>query len=105
MNLALDWLKGKSLVKVEKKDYSWFFTFAHGSSITTESFWRLLDSERLVVTDGDHGQLFGLKEPVDAAKCVMELVGTKKIIGYSCSEICSDLFLSFEDNVQIQFFN
>jgi hypothetical protein len=105
MNSNLDWLKGKILANVDKKDFSWFFTFAQGGSITTETFWRLLDSERLVVASGDHDQLFGLKEPVDAAKRVMATIGAKKIIDYSCLEVCSDLILFFEDKMQIQLLN
>jgi hypothetical protein len=105
MNSELDWLIGQSLAKVEKKDFSWFFAFSDAGSITTESFWRLLDLRRLVVADGDHDQLFGLKEPVDATKRVMEAVGAKKIISYSLSKICSDLILCFENKIELQFFN
>jgi hypothetical protein len=105
MNPALDWLKGKSLANVEKKDFTWFFTFAQGGSVATESFWRLVTSERLVVASGDHDQIFGLKEPVNAAKRVMATVGVKKTIDYSCSEVCSDLILCFDDKIQLQFLN
>ncbi|MGI8965775.1 MAG: hypothetical protein ACR2H1_06760 [Limisphaerales bacterium] len=103
MSQALDWLKGRSVTKVEKKDFSWFFTFVQGGSIATESFWRLITPERLAVASGDHGQLFGLKEPVDAAKCVMSAIEGKTIIDYSCSDVCSDLILCFENEIQLQF--
>jgi hypothetical protein len=105
MIATLDWLKGKSLVNVEGKGFSWFFAFTEGGSIATESFWRLLDSERLVVSSEDHEQLFGLKEPVDAAKSVTKVVGAKKITEYSCSEVCSDLILRFENKIELQFLN
>ncbi|NOS69174.1 MAG: hypothetical protein HOP33_04510 [Verrucomicrobia bacterium] len=105
MNPTLDWLKGQSLINVEKKDFTWGFSFAQSGSIVTESFWRLVTIERLAVASEDHDQLFGLQEPVDAAKRVMALVGSKKIINYSYSEVCSDLILRFEDKKQLQFLN
>ena len=103
MNPNLDWLLNQRLVKVEKKDFTWFFTFAEGGSIATESFWRLVTPERLAVASEDHGQLFGLKEPVDAAKLVMSAIEGKTIIDYSCSDACSDLILCFECKIQLQF--
>ena len=105
MNPNLDWLLNQRLVKVEKKDFTWFFTFAEGGSIATESFWRLVTPERLAVASEDHGQLFGLKEPVDAAKLVMSAIEGKTIIDYSCSDACSDLILCFEGKIQLQFLN
>jgi hypothetical protein len=105
MNAELTWLKGKSLANVGKKDFSWVFSFMQGGFIATETFWRLVDSERLVIASGDHDQLFGLKEPVDAVRRVMATIGTNKIVGYLCSEVCSDLILSFEGNKQLHFFN
>jgi hypothetical protein len=105
MSPELDWLKGKSLIKVENSEYSWSFNFEHCGYVMTETLWRLSDSERLVVASDDHGQLFGLEEPVDAAKRVMEVVGTKKIFDYSYSKIFSDLILYFEDKIELQFLN
>ena len=66
-NPDLTWLVGLQLKAVEKKDYSWFFTFDDGGSIATESFWRLITIEGVAVTSEDHGHQFGLPAPVDAA--------------------------------------
>jgi hypothetical protein len=103
MKPHLDWLLNQRLSQVEKKDFSWFFTFAQSGSIATESFWRLITPERILVTSEDHGHLFGLKEPVDAAKCVMSTIENRMITHYSCPDICSDLILYFEDKIELQF--
>jgi hypothetical protein len=105
MNSSLNWLKGKTLANVRKQDFSWFFTFTGGGSVATEQLWRLVNPQRLVVASEDHEQLFGLKEPVDATSRVMATIGTKKLIDYSCSKVCSDLILNFEDEIQIEFLN
>jgi len=101
----LDWLKENRVNSVEKRDYSWIFTFKTGDSVATETFWRIVNPERIVVTSSDHGELFGLKQPVDAAKCAMDELGNNTIVDYSCPEFCTDLILTFENKARLQFFN
>ncbi|MDQ6632206.1 MAG: hypothetical protein M3Y82_10705 [Verrucomicrobiota bacterium] len=105
MTPALNWLTGSGLAKVEKKDYSWFFNFEQGGHIVTESFWRLVTPERIAVTSEDHEQLFGLKEPVNAAERVMTTIKNRTIGHYLFSNICSDLILYFEDKIELHFLN
>ena len=66
ISLLLD----KRLEQVVKDDFSWGFTFSGGLNLRVECLWRLLVSERVVITSEDHGQPFGLPAPVD---CVGEL--------------------------------
>lgn len=62
----MTWLIGRTINKVEKLDYSWFFVLNDGGSIATESPWRLVTSQGIVVTSEDHGHPFGLPAPVNA---------------------------------------
>ena len=64
-------LVSQTLRSVEKKDYSWFFVFADDISIVTESPWRFLDQDRIIITSEDHGHQFGLPAPVDAGESVL----------------------------------
>jgi hypothetical protein len=73
-------LVGQTLRSVEKKDYSWFFVFADDISIVTESTWRLLSEDGIIVTSEDHGHQFGLPAPVDAAERVLAGVSRKAVV-------------------------
>ena len=64
-------LIGHQLLSIKKKDYSWFFVFGEEVSLVTESPWRLISEERIIVASQDHGQQFGLPKPVDAAEGVL----------------------------------
>jgi hypothetical protein len=87
---------GRRIEAVEKKDYSWFFSFDDGS-IATESFWRLITTHGVVVTSEDHGQKFGLPAPVDAAEVIKKEVGGKVVDQFILDEQTGDLSLHCGD--------
>jgi len=101
----LTWLVGKQLIEASKKDFTWFFVFSDGGSIATESFWRLLASRGIEATTTDDGQLFGLKEPLDASERVLAATQEKKILEIQIAQRTSDLSLVFEKGVRIDFLN
>jgi hypothetical protein len=92
-------------VEVEKKDYTWFFVFSGPITLSIDSAWRLITKDGIVVTSDDHGQQFGLKEPVDAGERVMIATKQKKVFAYRIAERTSDLLLQFEDDVLLEFLN
>jgi hypothetical protein len=96
-NSDLTWLVGRQLKVVEKKDYSWFFTFDDGSSIATESFWRLITTDGVAVTSEDHGQQFGLPAPVDAAELAKTKIGGTTVDRFTLDEQTGDLSICFSD--------
>jgi hypothetical protein len=97
-------LVGQVLSSLEKKDYSWCFVFADEMSIVTESFWRFLTAEGIVVTSEDHGHQFGLPAPVDATERVLADVSRLTVIGASITRPASDLIVDFGRGVHLQFF-
>jgi hypothetical protein len=103
MKPNFDWLLKQRLSQVEKKDFTWIFSFEAGGSVNTQSMWRLVTPSGIFVTSEDHEQLFGLPAPVDAGKRVMDTIQNKRISSYSCERPCSDLMISFEGGAQIQF--
>ena len=105
MTADLSWLVGKRLVEAAKKDYSWLFTFSDGGSIVTESGWRLVTKNGIEVASADHGQIFGLKQPVDAGTRVLIATKERKIIDFRLAERTSDLVVRFEGDVSLEFLN
>lgn len=96
-------LIGQYLRSVEKKDHTWFFKFADDITITTESSWRFMDMERIIVTSEDHGHQFGLPAPVDAAEMVLTRVTEQKVKDVSVSKPTGDLSIEFKQQLHLQF--
>ncbi len=105
MPAELAWLVGRRLVQVAKIDYSWRFTLTDGGIIMTESGWRLVTQKGIEVASEDHGQIFGLKEPVDASARVIAAINGKKILAVTITERTSDLSLRFDEQVTLEFLN
>ena len=94
-------LVGEQLLSVEKRDYSWFFGFSGEVFLATETSWRLINDDRIVVTSEDHGHQFGLPEPVDAVSVLSSIVGrTVERVGIDASS--GDLTLEFSGRVRLQ---
>ena len=96
-------LIGQSVVSIENKDHSWFVTLSGGDSIATESTWRLVAKERIVVTSEDHGHQFGLPVPVDAAKRVTDTLKSDPITHASHDSSTGDLLLGFSSGRYLEF--
>jgi hypothetical protein len=94
---------GALLRSVEKKDYSWFFAFGDPLRIVTESPWRFITPEGIIVTSEDHGQQFGLPQPVDAGERVMSRLTALQVQSVSCDPKTGDLCVSFADKLYLQF--
>ncbi len=102
MKADIQALVGNPLCSVEKKDYSWFFVFAEQTSIVTESPWRFIVPESIVVTSEDHGQPFGLPQPVDAARGVLSRTGSLLVTAASIHPTTGDLTERLGD-LELQF--
>jgi hypothetical protein len=94
-------LVGSQLIGIVAREYDWVFDFAGGVSIVAESHWRLIDEGRVVLTDEDHGQKFGLKEPVDALPLVQTELNDSEVLRAEFSPV-SDLLLSFANGRGLQ---
>jgi hypothetical protein len=103
--LDMTWLVGRIIEKCEKIDYSWFFILDDGSSIGTESPWRLVTANGIVVASEDDGHPFGLPAPVNAVDRVTNTVGHNPIRRFELREGTSDLVLHFAGDAVIEFLN
>ena len=97
-------LIGQMLTSIEKRDHSWLFMFAAEISIVTESPWRLLTADRIVVASEDHGHQFGLSASVDAAERVLAGVSGKSVVAASIIRPAADLMVDFGGGAQLQFY-
>jgi len=95
-------LIGRQLLSLEKKDFSWFFAFGPGVTLTTESPWRLLDQGRIVVSSEDHGHQFGLPAPVDAGLRVLSRAAGRTVEAASVASDSGDLILQFSGHVFLE---
>ena len=98
----VDALVGHSLRSVVLKDYSWIFTFADDVSVWTESAWRFMDSEHIVITSEDHQHKFGLPAPVDAAEWVMSRVRASTVTAASIRAGTGDLRVRFGERHELE---
>jgi len=94
---------GTSLRSLERKDYSWFFVFGDSLRIDTESFWRFVAPEGIIVTSEDHGHQFGLPQPVGAAQRVTSRLAGHRIQSVGCDPQTGDLLVTFEERLCLQF--
>jgi|GEM_PF-1426077 len=96
-------LIGLSLQSLDKRDDSWFFIFADGLSIVTESPWRFVTAEGICVTSEDHGHPFGLPAPVDAAARMLSGTAEQTILSAAIDPLIGDLTIEFTNQIYLQF--
>ena len=96
-------LIGRQLTAVEKRDYSWIFRFGDDAGVMTESAWRLMDGNRIVVASEDHGHKFGLPAPVDAVSKLQSFIVGRTVEAAEISMSSGDLIVAFGGTMQLQF--
>jgi hypothetical protein len=95
MEPDITWLIGRRLAEVGKVDYTWFFRLDDGSTIVTESTWRMVTPRGVAVTSEDHGPRFGLPAPLDAADAVRKEIAGLAVTGCNLDARTGDLSLQF----------
>jgi hypothetical protein len=103
-SLMLASLQGASLENVPDLEAAgvWRFGFTSGW-LTVECAWRAVSTGRIVLGSEDHGQKFGLPEPVDAVSRVLALLGKKTVVGVEIDSLTSDLSIQFADDSESTF--
>lgn len=105
MNEHLDfrWMHGQHITDVlETSSVFWQFRLSNSGSITVESFWRLIREGRIAVTGDDHGQQFGLPEPIDAASRVLSILAGAVIQRVEIRDGTADLFIEFDPPFRLE---
>ena len=87
---------------VEFDDYSWFFRFSDAESLRAGCLWRLMRNGRLSLTSNDHGQKFGLTQPVDAVLLAAASLTGKEVVSIAWSDETGDLGIILGDDLVLQ---
>jgi hypothetical protein len=99
---ALVSLKGSRLVEITPEEHVWYFRFDPPFTLSVECVWRVTSEGRIVVTDEDHNQMFGLPEPVDAADLVRRTVGASLVADVALRGPSSDLIVTFANGASLE---
>ena len=91
-------------IRLDKEAQEWVFNFSDDVFVRISTPWRIINNEQILQTSGDEGQIYGLPQPVNVSKNVMNILKDKKITGFANDTITADLTFEFEGNLKIQTF-
>jgi Family of unknown function (DUF6188) len=99
-------LEGRTLSKIEKlpPDY-WVFQFGSDVVLSTQSEWRVLSPEAILLTSEDDGQQYGLPKPVDAQASVRELLENRVVAKVDVDQASADFTIHFDNGTALQIVN
>jgi hypothetical protein len=99
-------LEGLTVSKIEKlpPDY-WVFQFGNGVVLSTQSQWRLLSQNAILLTSKDDGQQYGLPEPVDAVARIRELLESRVVSEVEVDQASADFTVYFDNGTVLQIVN
>jgi hypothetical protein len=97
-------LVGKKLASAEMiAPGVWDFYFGE-THVNVEAPWRIV-AQHVQLGSCDHGQKFGLPEPVDAGRRALEMLNSQVIASIAIAPVSSDLRISFEGGSVFEIFN
>jgi hypothetical protein len=73
--------------------------------LSTESQWRVLSREAILLTSGDDGQQYGLPKPTDAQTRVRELLENRLVVKVKVDQASADLTIYFDEGTVLQIVN
>lgn len=103
----IDELRGRLLLslKYDEETFDWVLDFGDRYVLRVSCAWRLYAAGRIRLGHQDDGQLFGLKQPLDAKHRLLEALEGRCIVEVRLSEGSGDLVLDFGANSRLEFFN
>ena len=101
--IDLGWLAGASIdsFRFNEPDM-WVIFFSGGGRLETQTRWRILSAESLVVASGDHGQSFGLPEPLDAVGLAVSATSGSTVSAAHIDAAAPDLELLLDNGLRLQ---
>ena len=88
--------------QVEFDGYNWFFRLSNNEWLRAGCLWRVLRNGSISLTSNDHGQLFGLNQPIDAVLLATAALADKEMTSLAWDETTADLSLSLDGEVLLQ---
>ncbi len=80
----------------------WLFRFEQGITLNVVSLWRVISAGRVLITSVDHGQMFGLSEPVDASVVCQSAIGEAVPQSAAYDDITGDLTIKFSKTIRLE---
>jgi hypothetical protein len=91
--------------RVERHEPDWFFRFAPDIWFVISCPWRIVAGGGIAFADEDHGQLFGLPQPVDGEARSNELLDGARVVDASISTETADVLIQLDTGRRIEVFN
>jgi hypothetical protein len=92
----LDWLRQHRYLAAIQREHDWLFAFDGHANLVVECLWRLVSSDRIVLTSLDDGQQFGLPAPIDATEAINSRLENAVIESITIRQGTLDLKLTFD---------
>jgi hypothetical protein len=103
--MILESLRGSSVTSVDHYAVdSWHLNFG-AADLNISCPWRIVSSVGVLLSGLDHGQKFGLPQPVDVVAESMRLLGSKTVEDARIDETTADLTIAFASGIRIDVFN
>ncbi|MEJ6790931.1 DUF6188 family protein [Brevundimonas sp. BR2-1] len=91
--------------RVERREADWAFDLLNKTGLAVGCHWRLVSPDGIVLTDEDHGQRFGLPEPVDAEAQANALLAGATVSSAAVDQVTADLCLRFSNDLRLDLVN
>ncbi|WP_026898937.1 hypothetical protein [Daejeonella oryzae] len=91
-------------VSFNKDADRWQFNFADNIYVASSGFWRLLESNRIVIVSLDNGHQFGHPQPLDLSVEVNKLLTDKMLTEIRVDNETADLTLTISEGITLQIF-
>jgi len=102
-DIDLSWIVGRSVVALSfRQSARWLLSFGSDADISIECLWRIIQSERIVLTSEDHEQKFGLPAPLNASARGEALLAGKFVTSAQLREATADIILTFEHELKME---
>jgi len=98
-------LNGHSLVSIVRRDHDWLMSFDQGITLRIECPWRILREGRIIFGNDDHGQQFGLPQPIDGVVFCKTLLMQSAIERVALHDGTADLEIGFGDKITLEVVN
>lgn len=101
---TLEWLVGDALSQVDHSMESggWSILFRSGCRLNIECLWRLRVDGKLISTNLDHDQQFGLPAPFDAMNSLQHHLGSTSISAVLVKPKTADIRIHFGSDIVLE---
>ncbi|MFD1156994.1 hypothetical protein [Roseovarius aestuarii] len=98
-------LVNQKCLSIVRRENDWLIEFSEDAFIELYVPWRIVSGGRIVFSDEDDGQLFGLSEPKNGEEIAKSFLRSKKISTVTTDRETGDLSLLFSGGSRLDAFS